>query len=91
MKLHCIPNPRAGPGAPPDGPAVTAVMRHKPWKQGDLIMWQSKMPRLRDDADGCAQMLAGIVTEYTPNWSDMKTLLRELFQMDEGEKILQKD
>ena len=48
------------------------------------------MPWLRDDAEKCAQLLLGIVTDYTPNWNDVKTLLRELFQAEEREKIFQK-
>ncbi|KAM9590820.1 uncharacterized protein ACIBXB_005876 [Morphnus guianensis] len=91
MRLDYIPNPRAGPGAPAEVPAVTAIMRHEPWKQGDLVAWQSKMPRLHDDAEKCAQLLSGIVTDYTPNWNDMRTLMRELFQAEEREKIFQKD
>jgi len=46
MKLDYIPNLRAGPGAPPEVPATQAMVRHEPWKQGDLVAWQAKMPRL---------------------------------------------
>jgi len=87
MKLDYIPNPRAGPGAPPEVPATQAVVRHEPWKQGDLVAWQAKMPRLRDDAEKCAQLLSGIITDYFPNWNDVRTLLLELFQPDEREEF----
>ena len=80
MCMDYIPNPRAGPGAPAEVPAVTAIMRHEPWKQGDLVAWQSKMPRLCDDAEKCAQLLWGIVTDYTPNWNGMKTLMKNYFR-----------
>jgi len=46
MKLDYIPNPRAGPGSPPEVPATQAVVRHEPWKPGDLVAWQAKMLRL---------------------------------------------
>ena len=45
MKLDYIPNLRAGPGAPPEVPATQAMVRHEPWKQGNLVSWQAKMPR----------------------------------------------
>jgi len=91
VKLDYIPNPRAGPGALPEVTAIQAVARHEPWKQGDLVAWQAKMPRLQDDAEKCAQLLSDIITDYFPNWSDVRTLLQELFQPEAREKILQKD
>jgi len=63
MKLDYIPNPRAGPGAP----TIQAIVRHEPWKQGDTVAWQAKMPRLRDDAEKCTQLLSVIITDYFPN------------------------
>ena len=46
MTWDYIPNPRAGPGSPPEVPATQAVVRHEPWKPGDLVAWQAKMLRL---------------------------------------------
>jgi len=87
MKLDYIPNPRARPGAPPEVPTIQAMVRHEPWKQGDLVAWQAKMPRLRDDAEKCAQLLSVITTDYFPNWNDVRTLLQELLQSDKRENF----
>ena len=91
MTIEFHSNPRVGPDTGPDVPPLLAAAVHQPWKPGDLMLWQEKMPRLREDAEKCAKMLSSIFRDYKPNWEDIQTLLQELFTVEEREKIMAKD
>uniref|UniRef100_A0A669QIP6 Core shell protein Gag P30 domain-containing protein n=1 Tax=Phasianus colchicus TaxID=9054 RepID=A0A669QIP6_PHACC len=91
MVVEFHSNPRVGPNTAADVPPLVAVSVHQPWKPGDLLLWQERFPRLRDNAEKCAKMLSSIIRDYKPNWEDMQTLLQELFTTEERERILAKD
>lgn len=70
-----LPNPAAmqpvvgGANAPPP---VLHVFTNQPWNPGHLAVLGSKMLRLREEADRCAQLFSNICTGYNPSWGILK-------------------
>ena len=70
---------------------VLHVYTQQPWNPEDLALWGSKMPRLQEDAERCAQLFSNICTGHNPSYSDVQILLKEFFRADERERIFEKD
>ena len=92
MIPNVLTNPAAlqpgGKGGASPPPPVLRVFTNQPWHPGHLALWGGEMQRLRKDAGRCVQLFSSICTGHNPNWSDTQILLRELFQPNEGDKII---
>ena len=75
----------------PSSQPVLHVYTTQPWNASDLALLGSKMPRLREDAEKCAQLFSNVCAGCRPNWGDTQVLLRELFQPAERVKVRSKD
>lgn len=67
MVSNVLPKPAAmQPGVAGKAPLpVLHVFTNQPWNPSDLALWGSKMPRLREDDEKCAQLFSNICTAQT--------------------------
>lgn len=73
-----LPNPtvmQPVAGGPNALPPVLHVFTNQPWNPGNLVVWGSKMPRLREDADQCTQLFSNICTGYNPSWGGYSNVI----------------
>ena len=90
-----LPNPAVmQPGVAGEGPHLYRM--YLPTNLGIQVTWlywevKRKMPRLREDADKCAQLSPNTCTEHKSNQGETQVLLREVFQPDGRDKIMSKD
>lgn len=67
---------RTVPVATPTG--VESKMIYMPFTTTDLLNWQEKTPRLRDDVKKVHQRFSTIFLTYDPKWVDCMTLIETL-------------
>lgn len=77
---------RTVPVSTPTG--VESRMVYMPFSTTDLLNWQEKTPRLRDDPEKVYQRFNTIFLTYDPTWVDCNMLIEMLLAPDEHRLVL---
>lgn len=69
-----------GPGQVPGHLTLGTVQ--VPFSPNDLVLWQQKLHRLRDDPEKVVHTIRGVLRGYDPTWADVQQLLESVFTPD---------